>query len=353
MDAALVESAAILLVASGVVVCAVRSIQRCKCIASSGRVSRVPDDDFDIGLLGMFGLVLVVLNISTIAFLRKAMHMDQLVLEITMGVLALTLKNSVSLGVAFTVLAYTSWYGCFRMLETMPLGSDFFQLLSNVQWAKAIIAFGSTTLAAGLKYPYVMKTSPARYHYMLLGVACAVCYRSAALPAVVGCDLLGIDPIFVRFLLPPSSGGEEQGAETRGDGEFHWYHALVMLGLQTVTYCFTQWQITPDVLKRVAEDEELPDSWDGDKRTDSGPPRSSGGLIDSSENREYTNLQDLPEDCVEITEEEACRLQGEAGQRVANRHATASRPESSSDSQSSSAGVRFRSPAGSASASSR
>mmetsp|Transcript_10201 Transcript_10201/g.16742 ORF Transcript_10201/g.16742 Transcript_10201/m.16742 type:complete len:339 (+) Transcript_10201:32-1048(+) len=278
------------------------SISRLK-LDRSDRSCKVPDDDFDIGIINIFGLVLIILCLITAYIQYGNLYIDELLLEMAIGITAFYVQDNVNAGIFFTSLAYCSWYGCYKIVMNGSIDTN--SILTNTRLLAAIVAFSSTTLVSSLKYPVLMRRSGSSVAHSLLGLSMLLFFNTSFLPSLYLCNYHGISLApYDRWL-----GAAPLPKALDDVSPFNVLDAIIMVCLQIVSFFFTHWQTT-EISKRLKEQEDIPVGDEGDSGNDSGRSGDFSRFMAYDENnKDYTDLQDIPDDCVEISAEEACELQ--------------------------------------------
>jgi hypothetical protein len=309
------------------VTCSYEILSRRGLVANQHSLRPLRDDPFDSTLLIIYGtLLLVFAGIST-TYEQDTLQVDVLVYVIVLGIVAIKLRDSITSGILFTTLSYSSWYGIYRLFLTVPVAENINVLLSP-QWVAALIAFTGPALIANLKYPALMQSSMA-----------LVVYGSVLLSALIACNALFvfIDLALLYYdVLPNYASRIVSGANGRLYGRqlsiierVGYYAAMVVLQLICV-------RIPHFMLDEHSLREQLAEANEQHQRNRPQPKpgaakreRTNGvRSADIGAGKQDTEVAsgvapgmegrvDMPEDCVEVTAEEAIRLQERGFKRAA------------------------------------
>lgn len=317
------EAAAVTAIASGMLlICCREMTTRATLVSYQHDLLMLKDDMFDNVVLALYGLILLILAGLSMTYELASLQPDVIGYIIVLGTVALKARNSVTSGVTFTTLSYSSWYGIFRLFFTMPISHDY-RIVFTYQWMAAIIAATGPALIGNLKYPALMQSSMA-----------LVVFGSVVLSLLIAgnASAVFIDLLLLKYNVFPSYAGRITSGENYrlyGRGlsllERAGYYGM-MVAIQLVSVRVPHFLCDEDALRgqlreQLAEAQlqqrELQrqrvqqlsrERRNGQVKPNDADPAidDDGGIIDADHEGIST---DLPADCVEVTAEEAIRLQ--------------------------------------------
>jgi hypothetical protein len=135
-----------------------RQIMQHRLFGMSNSFYKLKDDMFDTALMYIFGMIMLVLVGLTLRSEYDLIQIDVLLFNILLGVSAFTIRDNLTAGILFTTLSYSSWYGLFRLFFSAPVTEDLYILLQP-RWLTSLIAFTAPALIANLKYPALIQSS--------------------------------------------------------------------------------------------------------------------------------------------------------------------------------------------------
>jgi hypothetical protein len=322
-----------------------RQIQQRRLFGTSSDFYKLKDDMFDTALIYIFGAIVLVLVAFTIRSEYDFVQLDVLLFNIVLGVSAFAIRDNLAAGILFTTLSYSSWYGLFRLFFFAPVTEDLYILLQP-RWLTSLIAFTAPALIANLKYPALIQSSLSLVTYgtVLFGLLIA-CNASFVLV-----DLAIVYSEWYPEYASVMSSRASQQMYGPGVSLLHrvgYYAAMVVL--QFICVRIPHFMLNEDGLQEQLREQTEAALEDTAQRrrpgTSSGSARApkvqgshdaadvlkqvrkaaaaagtassaaaggadSGAAAGSKQDSE--ERADLPADCVEITPEEAIRLQERA-----------------------------------------
>lgn len=302
---------------------------------SNSDLYKLSDDFFDVVIFRIYGGLQLFLIYLTYKWQFDSMQIDVLVLEFLFAITAFAVNNNTYAGLLFTALSYSSWYGWFRLLMTSPIGGDFYSLVQP-QWIGALLMFTTPTLISNLKYPALIEGSIARLAYSTLFFGVVVAMNASFL--FIDASLAYYN-IFPNYAVHVTDGVSHRlyGMRLEPLSRMGYYSAMVVLQFITSKiphlmlnedHLLDQLQQQEDeraekqeVLREIrtklhsAKDKKADQSSSstsapgdaGDKDGTKEEGASIGKAADIPMN--FVDDSELPADCVEISAEEAIRLQ--------------------------------------------
>jgi hypothetical protein len=318
------------------------------------------DDSVDEGMVKLFGFVLLLLVAVTAIRQPEAMQYDVACFHVLLATTAICINNSLQNGLLFTMMSYSSWYGWYRLLLTTPIDGNYMVMIQP-QWLSALFAFTSPTLAATLKYPMLIQYSGATLSYGALLGSLLVAVNAVSWIVDVVCMVNSCLPNYDQYVTSPTAFklyGSRTGIVVRV------YYFAGMAVLQYLVGQIPHALQTVDSLQQKLSEQEMVDELTA-KATATGAGSSSDGGKDGTGRRKQHEssvnnstgsaensgaggrgggakheiaLDQLPDDCTEISAEEAIRLD-ERGYQTQPKDAS---EQDKSRGGSASAGVRHR-----------